>query len=415
MLRVRQIASVLVGLDSLAANPLRTALSTLGIVMGSASLVAVLSLGDGLERFARSQIERTTDLHALSLTPEFYRRVDGQRLARSDTIHLDPAAAGELIAGLGGIAGATLTLTGAGELAGGPPGFPRAAVLRAVWYQGRGGPEQIAAGRDFTPAELTGAAPLALISDTLARALAGSASPERAVGMPLQLSGGQTVTVIGVLPPRQMGDQPSIAVPYGAAGAVMSSSLGPRIPSLVIAATDLEGVAPLRSGLEAELARRYGAWKERIHLASNSSRLEQARQGMLVFKLVMGAITGVSLLVGGVGIMNVLLAAVAERTREIGIRKAVGARRRDILTQFLAESVAIAGAGSVIGLVLGVSGAFGITAIIRARTEATIYAGLAWTSVAVAGLAAVSVGLAFGCYPALRAARLSPIDAIRHE
>jgi putative ABC transport system permease protein len=187
------------------------------------------------------------------------------------------------------------------------------------------------------------------------------------------------------------------------------------MPMLIVTAASLEGVAPLRAALETRLTGKFGAWKERIHLSSASSRLEQARVGMVVFKLVMGAITGVSLLVGGVGIMNVLLAAVAERTREIGIRKAVGARSRDILTQFLAESVAIAGAGSVIGLILGVSGAFAATAVMRARTQALIYAGLSWTSVAIAGLAAVTVGLAFGCYPALRAARLSPIDAIRHE
>ncbi len=414
MLRAQRFASILVGLDTLAANPLRTALSTLGIVMGSASLVAVLSLGDGLERFARSQIERTTDLNALALTPEFFRTVDGQRLARADTIHLDAAVVRELVEGLEGAGATTLTLSGAAELAGGPGGAPRAAQVRAVWYRGGGGPDSIAAGRGFAAEELEAAAPLALVSDTLARSIAEAGPAAAAVGRSLQING-HPVTVIGVLPARELGDQPMIVVPYGAAGTLLQAPLGPRIPSLIVAATSLEGVAPLRAELEARLARRYGEWKGRIHIASNSSRLEQARQGMLVFKLVMGAITGVSLLVGGVGIMNVLLAAVAERTREIGIRKAVGARRRDILTQFLAESVAIASVGSVIGLVLGVSGAFAATAVIRARTQATIYAGLAWTSVAVAGLAAVMVGLAFGCYPALRAARLSPIEAIRHE
>jgi putative ABC transport system permease protein len=136
---------------------------------------------------------------------------------------------------------------------------------------------------------------------------------------------------------------------------------------------------------------------------------------MLLFKLLMGAITGISLLVGGIGIMNVLLASVAERTREIGIRKAAGARRRDVLLQFLAESVAITGLGSVVGVLLGLGGAFGVTAIMRARADAPVYAAFSWGTVAVAVLAAVTVGVVFGIYPALRAARLSPIDAIRHE
>jgi putative ABC transport system permease protein len=188
-----------------------------------------------------------------------------------------------------------------------------------------------------------------------------------------------------------------------------------RIPSLTVAADVVEEAGPLRQALEARLAARWPDWKERLQVSANDSRLRQVVQTMQVVRMVMGAITGISLLVGGIGIMNVLLAAVVERTREIGIRKAVGARRRDVLVQFLSESVAISGAGSLLGLVLGLSGAFAVAAVIRARTEAPLYAALTWSSALVSALAAVSVGLAFGCYPALRAARLSPIDAIRHE
>jgi putative ABC transport system permease protein len=149
--------------------------------------------------------------------------------------------------------------------------------------------------------------------------------------------------------------------------------------------------------------------------ASSAMRLDQAQQAIMVFKMVMGAFAGISLVVGGLGIMNVLLAAVTERTREIGIRKATGARQRDILVQFLSESVAITGAGSVLGVLLGLAGAFGITAAIRASSDAPVYAALSWETVVVAATVSVVVGLAFGTFPALRAARLSPIAAIRHE
>ena len=97
------------------------------------------------------------------------------------------------------------------------------------------------------------------------------------------------------------------------------------------------------------------------------------------------------------------------------MRKATGARQRDILVQFLAESVAISGAGSLLGAALGLAGAFGVTARMRAETQAMVHAAFTWPTLAVAALTALVTGIAFGLYPAVRAARLSPIDAIRHE
>jgi len=144
-------------------------------------------------------------------------------------------------------------------------------------------------------------------------------------------------------------------------------------------------------------------------------RLRQVNQGMLIAKMVMGSFAAISLVVGGIGIMNVLLAAVAERTREIGVRKAAGATRRDIMAQFLSESVIISLAGALVGAALGLSAAMGITAIIRWRANGPLYAVFTWQSFAVSMGAAMAIGLIFGVYPALKAARLSPIDAIRYE
>jgi ABC-type antimicrobial peptide transport system, permease component len=115
--------------------------------------------------------------------------------------------------------------------------------------------------------------------------------------------------------------------------------------------------------------------------------------------MVMGAFAGISLVAAGLGTMNVLLAAVTERTREIGIRKATGARQRDILVQFLSESIAITGAGSVLGVLLGVAGAFAITAVIRASSDAPVYAALTWVTVAVAARSRSSWGSRSGRSP----------------
>ena len=118
---------------------------------------------------------------------------------------------------------------------------------------------------------------------------------------------------------------------------------------------------------------------------------------MLVFKLLVGAFTAISLIVGGIGIMNVLLASILERTREIGVRKAVGARRSDILRQFLVESITIALMGTGAGLILGFAGAYAVTAYIRAQTRAPFYPTITAASLALTAIAAIGIGLARDC------------------
>ena len=185
---------------------------------------------------------------------------------------------------------------------------------------------------------------------------------------------------------------------------------------MLLIAPRLEDVDSIRIGAERWAAARYGArWRERVAVSANRQRVEQAAAGMFIFKLLMGAITGVSLLVGGVGIMNVLLASVAERTREIGVRKATGARDRDVLVQFLSESVVITGIGAAAGVALGLGIAFGVAAIMRAKTHAPVRAAITPATILVAAGLAVLIGIGFGLYPALRASRLSPIEAIRKE
>ncbi len=137
--------------------------------------------------------------------------------------------------------------------------------------------------------------------------------------------------------------------------------------------------------------------------------LREAERTKQIFNIVLGSIAAISLLVGGIGIMNIMLASVTERTREIGIRRALGAKRRDIITQFLVESVMLSGAGGIIGVGLGVAIPWLVTRFAEMRTIVTF-----WSPLVAFGISAL-VGIMFGIYPAFRAARMDPVEALRHE
>ncbi|MGK2963924.1 MAG: ABC transporter permease [Gemmatimonadaceae bacterium] len=411
------VASIVIGFQALRLNPMRTLLSTLGIIMGVAALVSVLSLGDGMQRYARDQIERTTDLHSISLTPSLFRTVDGQRFPRSDVVTLDQSDAESLAALSAGKAVVTLLLSGQALVTTRADTTPRAAqVVGTLANVEHELPAPVAAGRFFTDDEVRRSAPVVVVSAALARRLVtAGAGVERLIGDSIRFQG-QARIVIGVLAQEAGEEQPLAFMPLEAARSALPPALVGRPLTAVIKARRVEDVPEIRKSVEGWLLRKFGtSWQDRISVATNQSRVAQAQQGMRLFKLFMGALTGISLLVGGIGIMNVLLASVIERTREIGIRKATGARQHHILLQFLSESVTISTAGSMLGVLLGVSASYGVTAFMRSVTSAPIHAGFSLGTLLIAIGASVIVGLTFGLYPALRASRLSPVDAIHRE
>jgi len=410
------LQSVYVGMASLRGNPLRTFLATLGVVIGVAAVVAILSVGDGVEKLAREQMGSTTALQTVTVSPITERWIDGHRVPRENWPLLEMADLDTLMEQLPEDSRALLLLEGT-ALFQDHEGQERALTLTGVAtstsYESDDKIEFVA-GRHLTAAESRDDQPLVEITMSLAAAMGAGARPDSLLGMTLSL-GRAEFQVVGV----RAGDPKSslgMVAPLAVAELGLRPRPEPRPRRMVIEASSIEAVDQVQAACEGWLATRLGdQWGELAEVLLNRYRVEQMKQAFLIFKLLMGSIAGISLLTGGIGIMNVLLASVLERTREIGVRKAAGARRRDIVVQFLGEAVAITGAGCLLGLVLGLGTAYLVTAVMRMQTEAEVAAAFTWQTGVVALTLALVVGLGFGIYPAVRASRLSPIEAIRHE
>ena len=401
---------MLIGLQALRVNPLRTLLSTLGVIMGVGALVSVLAMSDGVEQFSRDQMARTTDLLAVSVHPITDRRLDGISVPRGDTVRFSPADV-EAASRWPGVAGAEMMELSGGLASHGAPGTTRGVRLFGTmsgFAASRG--IEVSRGTYFSSEDVQSGRQVVVLGGVL-----DAAFSRPALGDSVVLNG-VSFAVVGALAASDTADKALVAyVPLGTLPAMHGAPpLGS--PNMLVRARAIEDVAGVKQAAERWLQTRLGpAWKERAEGRANDERRRQMQQAMAVFKLLMAAITGVSLLVGGVGIMNVLLASVAERTREIGVRKALGARNVDIRTQFLAESVAITSAGAALGTALGYGVSELAAWVMRIQTGAPVRPAMTPLTILFAVLASVSVGIGFGIYPALRAARLSPIDAIRHE
>ncbi len=418
-------------LQSLVTNKLRSALTMLGVIIGVASVIAMVAVGNG----ASAQVQSTIlalGSNLITVTPAQLTE-QGLRGAGAQSQSLTEADMRALQDQLGTSVRAIEAEQGAGRWQVTAGGQNWNTIVTGVT---EGYPDvrdwNVQAGEFFTQSDLNVNAQVAVIGATTAANLFGDAD---AVGQTIQLrqvfggagfnekGGAQrariiSFKVVGVLEPKgttfgfSRDDQ--ILVPLTTSQHILT---GRRdvVTSIVVKAVDSDAMTGTTSDVTNILLARHKVIDPAsadFTVTNQNDTLAALGQVTGTFTLLLGAIGGISLLVGGIGIMNIMLVTVNERTREIGIRKAVGARRQDIALQFLIESVALTGLGGILGIVLG----WAITqAVGRIPQASALHLLITAGTVAIAVGVSVAIGIVFGLYPAMRAARLHPIQALRYE
>ncbi len=408
MLKMIGVSFVL-ALQNIRANFLHTVLSVLGIVIGVAALVAILSFIDGIEQFAKEQISSTTSLHAITIQTNTHKWLDGVQVARQEVAYFTAEKVQALEASLDNPATGYLFLEQPQELylpdSGKNIGIVVTGVNAAV------APDiTLKTGRLFNKQDIAQKKEVTLLNDKLATLITGKQDPAAALGRMVQLAG-KTLRVVGVVESEE-GDRARAAIPISLMG---EAAFKAKPPFVIFEAREVEHVSAIQQDIAAWVKSNLSAEEDAFRIVTNEYRLEQVEKGFLLFKIVMGLISGIAVLVGGIGIMNVLLISVNERTVEIGIRKATGAKKRDIVMLFLSESVTVAGFGSLLGVGLGVLGTMVAVPIIQHFAQAPFEAAFTLSTMILIAVLALVLGIVFGTYPAMRAAGLDPVEAIRRE
>jgi putative ABC transport system permease protein len=405
--------SVRSAVENLAAHKLRSVLTMLGIIFGVGAVIAMLSIGAGAERQSMAMIERMGLRNVLVRAKELREeelqevRKKSQGVSWRDAQAIEEGVPGvELVAPRVEVEPYTILAAGADT---------EAKVFGVSWRHAELSGLAVSAGRFLDVRDERDHAQVAVIGSDVRRDLFGYAN---ALGRWLKIND-VWLEVVGVLESSGAGGTfqgvpvestaRQIYLPVTTATRKFDRSpveapLDEIIVRLAPGSSSPQAAAAIR-----ELLSRLHGGAEDYELVVPEALLEQSRRTQRLFNIVMGCIAGISLLVGGIGIMNIMLATVLERTREIGIRRATGARRADIRNQFLIEAFTISVLGGLSGTLVGVAIARVVAAYAGWPTVVTV------TSVVLATGVSLAVGLASGLYPAVRAARLDPIDALRYE
>jgi len=394
-------------ISSIISNKTRSLLTMLGIIIGVGALIAMLAVGTGAQRSIQKQMSGL-GTNLLSVMPGMFRQ-GGAGLGAGAVSRLTIEDAKAIASEVPNITRADSNVSGNAQVAYGARNQRTSITgVTAVYASMRNASPYY--GRFFSDEEGVRLAKVALVGNTVVKELFGGENP---VGKSIKINR-KNFTVIGVLPLKGAGgmrDQDDVVIiPLQTA---MKLVLGKTyVDSIWVEVSDFSLMPEVQEKIKALMRERHNvpAHKDDDVMLMNMAEMQTMLTGTIkTFSTLLGMIAGISLIVGGIGIMNIMLVSVSERTKEIGLRKAIGATSRAVLLQFLIEAVIV----SVVGGVLGIIGGVASSLILSKLSGWAVYISL--FSVALAFGFSAGVGIVFGFWPAKKASMLSPIEALRYE
>ncbi len=401
--------SVRIARRAILANRLRSALTMLGLIIGVSSVIILLAVGRGAQGAIAGELEDLgTNVITVLRRGEVGPNQTGTQsqkaeLTLDDVEALEERGVGGGISRVAPVLNASVTLTWRGAtyapsaFAGTTPTYLDAQNVT------------VETGRLWDQQEERTRRRVVILGPTVVKELFGSTDP---MGERISING-RRFEVIGVLKPQGGGgpfdEDDVLIVPFGAAESNLTGA-GGSLGQILVQATSQEDTALAERTIRETLLAEHNIddpGDADFQVFNQAQIIAVASTIFSLLRLLLGAVAGISLLVGGIGVMNIMLVTVSERTREIGIRKAIGAQRRHIVGQFLLEALMLSGLGGLLGVALGVG--VGQISVQSFSPEVTT------SSILVARGVAVFIGLFFGAYPANRAASMRPIDALRYE
>lgn len=404
-----------IALKNIVGNKGRSVLTMLGIIIGISSVIMIISIGNSVKGGITNELSSIAGGQI-----SFYCYGNNEEGITVGFTDEDMEAIREEVKNVKAVSN---SLYFDGNVVGRKGSFKASVTAGTEGLQYITGGGDIAKGKYFTANDLYRGNMVCVLSANGAKALFGTTN---VVGMTIQLNmyrGERELTIVGVREESSadmlmgmMGDVVSIEVPNTVIENIYGFAISDMISQFTVVADGAENVSQVAKDALRLLENRHNVrGKNAIQVENFDDILGEMNEILSYVTIFVVLVAAISLLVGGIGVMNIMLVSVTERTREIGIRKALGAKTGSILMQFLFEAGIITMLGGIIGIILGVTGAAGVCSIMKVAAEMEINLVIEPSTVIIATLFSAAVGIFFGLYPARKAANLSPIEALRHE